>query len=55
MKAAVLREVKTPLVIEDVTLDEPGPGQVLVKTAATGANEGDECVNGSGDVVVCAP
>ncbi len=41
MKAAVLREVKKPLVIEEVTLDEPGPGQVLVKTAATGACHSD--------------
>ena len=36
MKAAILREAKKPLVIEEVTLDEPGPGQVMVKTAASG-------------------
>lgn len=41
MKAAVLREVNKPLVIEEVTLDEPGQGQVLVKTAATGACHSD--------------
>jgi len=41
MKAAVLREVNKPLVIEEVTLDEPGPGQVLVKTAATGCCHSD--------------
>ena len=41
MKAAVLRELKKPLVIEEVTLDEPGPRQVLVKTAATGACHSD--------------
>jgi S-(hydroxymethyl)glutathione dehydrogenase/alcohol dehydrogenase len=41
MKAAVLREVNKPLLIEEVTLDEPGPGQVLVKTAATGACHSD--------------
>ncbi len=41
MKAAVLREVKKPLVIEDVGLEEPGPGQVLVKTAAAGICHSD--------------
>jgi len=41
MKAAVLREVKKPLVIEEATLDEAGPGHVLVKTAATGACHSD--------------
>ena len=41
MKAAVMREQKKPLVIEEVTLDDPGQGQVLVKTAATGACHSD--------------
>ena len=41
MKAAVLREVNKPLEIEEVTLDEPGPGQVLVKTAASGVCHSD--------------
>ncbi len=41
MKAAILREVKKPLTIEEITLDDPGPGQVLVKTAATGACHSD--------------
>jgi len=41
MKAAVLKEAKQPLVIEDVTLEDPGPGQVLVKTAATGVCHSD--------------
>ena len=41
MKAAVLREVKQPLVIEEVTLDDPGPGQLLVKTAASGVCHSD--------------
>jgi S-(hydroxymethyl)glutathione dehydrogenase/alcohol dehydrogenase len=41
MKAAVLREAKKPLVIEDVTLDAPGPGAVLVKTAASGVCHSD--------------
>ncbi len=41
MKAAVLREVNKPLVIEEISVDDPGPGQVLVKTAATGACHSD--------------
>ena len=41
MKAAVMREVNKPLVIEEVTLDDPGPGQVLIKTAATGTCHSD--------------
>ena len=41
MKAAVLRELKKPLVIEEVTLDDAGPGQVLVKTAASGVCHSD--------------
>lgn len=36
MKAAVVREFKKPLVIEEVPVPEPGPGQILVKIAATG-------------------
>lgn len=34
MKAAVCREFGSPLVIEDVTLEPPGPGEVHVKLAA---------------------
>ena len=41
MKAAILREVNKPLTIEEVSLDEPGPGQVLVKTAASGVCHSD--------------
>lgn len=41
MKAAVLREANKPLVIEDVSIDDPGPGQVLVKTSATGVCHSD--------------
>ena len=33
MKAAVLREVRTPLQIEDVKISKPGPHEVLVRTA----------------------
>lgn len=41
MKAAVLREVATPLVIEDITVDRPGPREVLVRTAAAGVCHSD--------------
>jgi propanol-preferring alcohol dehydrogenase len=36
MKAAVVREFRKPLVIEEVAVPEPGPGQVLVRVAASG-------------------
>ena len=41
MKAAVMYGVNQPLVIEDVDVDEPGPNEVLVKTAATGVCHSD--------------
>lgn len=41
MKAAVLREVKKPLSIEEVQIDPPGRGQVMVKTAAAGVCHSD--------------
>ena len=41
MKAAVLREAKKPLVIEEVSIDDPGPGQILVKTGASGVCHSD--------------
>ena len=41
MKAAVLRAVNQPMEIEEVTLDDPGPGQLLVKTAASGVCHSD--------------
>jgi Zn-dependent alcohol dehydrogenase len=34
--AAVVQELHGPFVVRDVELDEPGPGEVLVKVAATG-------------------
>ena len=34
--AAVLRAGDQPHVIEDVTLDDPGPDQIVVQVAATG-------------------
>ena len=41
MKAAVLRAFNAPLQIEDLSIDEPGPGEVLVKTAASGVCHSD--------------
>jgi S-(hydroxymethyl)glutathione dehydrogenase/alcohol dehydrogenase len=36
MKAAVLYDSRTPMVIEEVQLDDPGPNEVLVQVAAGG-------------------
>src|SRR5258708_24813063 len=41
MKAAVLHEVNKPLVIEDVSLQKPGPREVLIRTAAAGLCHSD--------------
>ena len=41
MKAAVLRQVKTPLVIEDVQISKPGPHEVLIRTVAAGVCHSD--------------
>jgi S-(hydroxymethyl)glutathione dehydrogenase/alcohol dehydrogenase len=41
MKAAMMRAFKTPLTIEDVTLDKPGPREVLVRTKACGVCHSD--------------
>ena len=41
MRAAVLREVNQPLVIEDVSTGDPGPREVLVRTAAAGVCHSD--------------
>jgi S-(hydroxymethyl)glutathione dehydrogenase/alcohol dehydrogenase len=41
MKAAVLREVRTPLQIEDVRIGKPGPHEVLIRTAAAGVCHSD--------------
>ena len=41
MKAAVLRQVKTPLVIEDVQMSKPGPHEVLIRTVAAGVCHSD--------------
>ncbi|MGW4824054.1 Zn-dependent alcohol dehydrogenase [Streptomyces sp. NPDC004227] len=41
-KAAVLWEVGTPWSVEEVELADPGPGQVLVRLAATGLCHSDD-------------
>ncbi len=41
MKAAVLYEAQTPLVIEELDIQEPGPGQVMVKMMASGVCHSD--------------
>ena len=41
MKAAVMRANKAPLEIEDVKIDKPGPGEVLLKTSASGICHSD--------------
>ncbi|WEJ74875.1 Zn-dependent alcohol dehydrogenase [Pseudomonas sp. PSE14] len=41
MKAAVLRQPGTPLVIEDVAISKPGPREVLIRTVAVGVCHSD--------------
>ncbi|MDA3630889.1 alcohol dehydrogenase catalytic domain-containing protein [Saccharopolyspora sp. WRP15-2] len=41
MRAAVLRRPGTPLTIEDVDLDDPGPGEVAVRVLAAGVCHSD--------------
>ncbi|MGB3810427.1 MAG: Zn-dependent alcohol dehydrogenase [Parvibaculum sp.] len=41
MKAAVLRQVRTPLSIEDVQINKPGPHEVLIRTMAAGVCHSD--------------
>jgi S-(hydroxymethyl)glutathione dehydrogenase/alcohol dehydrogenase len=41
MKAAVLREIGKPLAIEDVSINKPGPREVLIRTAAAGVCHSD--------------
>ena len=49
MKAAVLKELRHPLVIEDVPIPEPGYGEVLVRTKACGICGTDlHIIDGSG-------
>jgi S-(hydroxymethyl)glutathione dehydrogenase / alcohol dehydrogenase len=41
MQAAVMRRRDAPLVLEEVAIDAPGPGEVLVRTAASGICHSD--------------
>src|SRR5262249_7817104 len=41
MKAAVMRANHAPLALEDVRIDDPGPGEVRVKTVASGICHSD--------------
>jgi S-(hydroxymethyl)glutathione dehydrogenase/alcohol dehydrogenase len=41
MKAAVLREIRKPLSIEDVEVGKPGPREVLIRTRAAGICHSD--------------
>ena len=41
MKAAVMRAQDAPLEIEDIEIDEPAAGEVLIKTAASGICHSD--------------
>ncbi len=41
MKAAILRAINEPLVIEDVPIAKPAPREVLIRTAATGICHSD--------------
>lgn len=41
MKAAVLRQVNTPMEIEEVAISKPGPREVLVRTVAAGVCHSD--------------
>ena len=41
MKAAVLREIKQPLTIEDIDLDAPGPDEVRIRVVSSGLCHSD--------------
>ena len=41
MQAAVFHGAHQPLTIEEVAIDEPGPREVIVKTAASGVCHSD--------------
>jgi len=41
VRAAVMRANKAPLELEEVRIDDPGPGEVLVRTAASGICHSD--------------
>ncbi|MET0577053.1 MAG: NDMA-dependent alcohol dehydrogenase [Ilumatobacteraceae bacterium] len=52
--AAILWEQKAPWSVEEIELDEPGPGEVLVKLAASGMCHSDEHVV-TGDLIFALP
>jgi S-(hydroxymethyl)glutathione dehydrogenase/alcohol dehydrogenase len=41
MKAAILRQVGTPMSIEDIQISKPGPHEVLIRTVAAGVCHSD--------------
>ena len=53
-KAAVLWEVNAPWSVEEIELDDPGPGEVLVKMAASGMCHSDEHLT-TGDLPFALP
>ncbi len=48
MRAAVMRATNAPLEIEEVRIDDPGPGEVLLETAASGICHSDLTVSEGG-------
>jgi len=53
-RAAVLRELNTPWSVEEIELDPPKAGEVLVKLAASGMCHSDEHIV-TGDLAGAAP
>lgn len=53
-KAAVLWEINAPWSVEEIELDAPGPGEVLVKIAASGMCHSDEHLT-TGDLPFALP
>jgi S-(hydroxymethyl)glutathione dehydrogenase / alcohol dehydrogenase len=45
-RAAVMRAFNEPLAVEPITLDDPGPGEVIVRLAATGVCHSDHHIIG---------
>lgn len=41
MKAAVFREVNKPMAVEEISIDKPGPREVLIRTSAAGVCHSD--------------
>ena len=41
MKAAVFRQVSTPMEVEDIDVSKPGPREILIRTAAAGVCHSD--------------